>query len=99
QVPTRRLAAALLLATSPVLSAQGGPPVATTIPPAAKCGGVGTTALRAAAGGAVGAWLGFVAAKIKLSDWNEASHTASGAHTRRVATISGALVGAAIGSF
>lgn len=88
--------AALLLAT-PV--AAQGPPATTPQPEVAgtRCV-MGSAAIRAFTGGAVGAWLGFVAAKIKMSDWDKESRAASATRTRNVATISGAAVGALIGS-
>lgn len=58
----------------------------------------GTVALPALAGGAVGAWLGFIAAKIKLSDWDAGSHSPAAQRTKRRAAIGGALVGVAVGS-
>lgn len=88
--------AALLFATT--AGAQGPPPtIADAAAPASHCV-MGSTAVRAFTGGAVGAWLGFVAAKIKMSDWNAESRAASAARTRNVATISGAVIGALAGS-
>lgn len=52
--------------------------------------------VRTAVGGTIGAWLGFVAAKIKMSDWNDASRGSAANRTRNRATIAGALVGAAL---
>ena len=54
----------------------------------------GSSAIRAATGGVLGGWLGFVAAKIKMSDWNDASRSASANRTRNQMTIGGALIGA-----
>src|SRR5206468_9735818 len=47
-------------------------------------------------GGTLGAWLGFVAAKIKMSDWNDASRGPAANRTRNNATLGGAVVGAAL---
>ena len=52
--------------------------------------------VRTAVGGTIGAWLGFVAAKIKMSDWNDASRGSAANRTRNRATVAGALVGAAL---
>jgi hypothetical protein len=52
--------------------------------------------VRTAVGGTLGAWLGFVAAKIKMSDWNDASRGPAANRTRNNATIGGAVVGAAL---
>jgi hypothetical protein len=52
--------------------------------------------VRTAVGGTLGAWLGFVAAKIKLSDWNDASRGPAANRTRNNATLGGAVVGAAL---
>jgi len=52
--------------------------------------------VRTAVGGTLGAWLGFVAAKIKMSDWNDASRGPSANRTRNNATIGGAVAGAVL---
>lgn len=98
-VTTRRSAAFLLVVAAPALAAQGPPAPGTPVPTGAstKCM-VGHTALRAATGGAIGAWLGFVAAKIHYSDWNDASHTSSAARGRMTATLTGAAVGMVAGA-
>lgn len=57
------------------------------------CSGVGT-GMRTAGGAFVGAWLGFVVAKVKLSDWNEASHSSSAIRQRNQITAGGAVLGA-----
>lgn len=54
--------------------------------------------VRAVVGASLGAWLGFVAVKIRLSDWNDGSRSAAAHRVRNQATISGALIGAALGS-
>jgi hypothetical protein len=64
--------------------------------PASRCSG-GSRLKRAGAGAALGAWLGFVGAKIKQSDWSDDSHSASAHRVRTQATVGGALVGAVIG--
>jgi len=57
------------------------------------CSGFGVGA-RTAGGAFVGAWVGFVAAKVKMSDWNEESHSSSGVRQRNQITIGGAVLGA-----
>src|SRR6476646_5275707 len=54
------------------------------------------TLVRTAVGGTLGAWIGFVAAKIKMSDWNDASRGPAANRTRNNATLGGAVVGAAL---
>lgn len=49
-------------------------------------------------GAALGAWIGFVAAKIKLSDWNDASRSDAAHRSRNRATFTGAAIGAVIGN-
>lgn len=56
-----------------------------------------TSSVRAAAGGALGAWLGFVAAKIQVSDWNDAARGPEAQRTRNRYTIGGAVLGLAAG--
>jgi hypothetical protein len=63
---------------------------------APSCGGGGNRLVRSGVGATLGAWVGFVVAKIKLSDWNDNSHGAAANRTRNNATIAGALLGAAI---
>ena len=46
----------------------------------------------------MGAWVGFVAAKIRISDWNEQSRSAAASRFRTGATVGGALIGVSIGS-
>jgi hypothetical protein len=92
---TRVIAAALLVCVGGDALAQG-PPVLPSRPESdgmSKCL-LSSSAVRAATGGILGGWLGFVAAKIKMSDWNDASHSASGTRTRNQFTIGGALIGA-----
>lgn len=93
----RSLISAGLLASVAASSIAQGPPSTVERPelPAgtSRCL-MGSTALRAATGGILGGWIGFVAAKIKVSDWNDASHSASGTRTRNKMTIGGALIGA-----
>ncbi len=98
-VTTRRSAAFLLVVAAPALAAQSTPAGVTPAPSTAstKCL-VGHTAIRAATGGAIGAWIGFVAAKIHYSDWNDASHTSSAARGRNTATLTGAALGMIAGA-
>ena len=81
-----------LAASSPLLAQNASPAIAT----AASCSR-GNPLLRASIGATLGAWVGFVAAKIKLSDWNDASHGTSARRIRVQATVSGAALGAALG--
>jgi hypothetical protein len=91
------LVAAVLLASSAGVAIAQGPPVAATHPEPApgpsRCL-MGSTALRAATGGVLGGWLGFVAAKIRMSDWQDASRSASSHRLRNQMTIGGAILGA-----
>ncbi len=98
-VTTRRSAAFLLVVAAPALAAQSAPAGVTPAPTTAstKCL-AGHTAIRAATGGAIGAWIGFVAAKIHYSDWNDASHTSSAARGRNTATLTGAALGMIAGA-
>lgn len=66
--------------------------------PAPGCGSGGSRIVRSLVGGTIGGWLGFVGAKVKLSDWEESSHSASATRMRNQATIGGAVVGAAVGA-
>jgi len=69
-------------------------PAATPAPEAtAHCFG-NSRLLRGLAGATLGGWLGFVTVKIKLSDWNDGSHSGAATRTRNQATIGGAAVGA-----
>jgi hypothetical protein len=98
-VTTRRSAAFLLVVTAPALAAQSAPAGVAPPPTTAstKCL-IGHTALRVATGGAIGAWIGFVAAKIHYSDWNDASHTSAAARGRTTATLAGAALGMVAGA-
>jgi hypothetical protein len=51
---------------------------------------------RLAAGSAVGGWLGFVVAKIRISDWDDAARGPDAHRLQTRATVSGAVIGAAI---
>jgi hypothetical protein len=62
---------------------------------ARSCSTSGSLA-RLAAGTAVGGWLGFVVAKIRISDWDDASRGPAAQRLRTRATISGAVIGAAV---
>jgi hypothetical protein len=55
---------------------------------------MGSPAVRVATGGVLGGWLGFVAAKIRMSDWQDASRSASGHRLRNQMTIGGVILGA-----
>ncbi len=61
-----------------------------------RCGG--SSFMGAAAGTGLGAFLGIVAAKIKLSDWTDATHTAASSRTFNDITLGGAVLGAVVGS-
>jgi hypothetical protein len=90
------LAAALLAATATTAFAQG-PPVASPtpeLPPGPSRCLMGSTAVRATTGAVLGGWLGFVAAKIRMSDWSDASHSAAGNRLRNQMTIGGVILGA-----
>ena len=86
---------ALLVVTAP-LPNSGLLAQATQPGPQCSSGG-SNTLLRAGLGATLGAWLGFVGAKIKQSDWNDASRSAAAHRTRVRATIGGAVIGAALG--
>jgi hypothetical protein len=59
---------------------------------------MGSRVVRGGVGATLGAWLGFVAAKIRLSDWNDGSRSAAAARQRNQITIGGAAVGALLGA-
>lgn len=61
-----------------------------------SCSSMGTV-VRTTGGAALGAWVAFVAAKIKLSDWNAGSQSPSAIRMRNRITIGGAVTGALIG--
>lgn len=54
--------------------------------------------LRTVGGAVLGAWVGFVVAKAKLSDWNENSKSPAAIRQRNQITIGGAVAGAVIGN-
>ncbi|HJQ19493.1 MAG TPA: hypothetical protein VJ867_04020 [Gemmatimonadaceae bacterium] len=56
------------------------------------------TGIRTVGGAVLGAWVGFVVAKAKLSDWNENSHTPAAIRQRNQITIGGAIAGGLIGN-
>lgn len=93
------MAAALSAVLASGVSAQG--PAVTTAAPGSsgshRCL-FGSSVVRAATGGVLGGWIGFVAAKIKMSDWNDASHSAAGTRTRNQMTVGGAVLGAVAAS-
>jgi len=92
------VAAALVGVVSSAAHAQG--PAISAQPGAAGTSRClfGSNAVRAATGGVLGGWIGFVAAKIKMSDWNDASHSASANRTRNQMTIGGVVLGAVAAS-
>lgn len=97
RTPAPHLIAVVVLASATGTSLAQGPPVPADHPaplPASSHCLMGSKAVRAATGGVLGGWVGFVAAKIKVSDWNDASHTASVNRMRNQMTIGGALLGA-----
>lgn len=69
-----------------------------TLAQSSRAGCARGAALRGVAGGAVGAWLGFFAAKVRLSDWDEASHGPAAHRTKNRYTITGAAIGLAAGT-
>jgi hypothetical protein len=54
--------------------------------------------IRTVGGAVLGAWVGFVGAKMKLSDWNETSRSPAAIRQRNQITIGGAIAGAVIGN-
>jgi hypothetical protein len=90
------LITAALLASAATSARAQGPPVTANRPESAGASRClfGSSAVRAATGGVLGGWLGFVAAKIKMSDWNDASRSTSGTRMRNQMTIGGAIIGA-----
>lgn len=59
---------------------------------------LGTRVLRSLVGGGLGGWVGFVAVKIKLSDWNDANRSDAANRQRIQATLAGAAIGATVGA-
>ena len=59
---------------------------------------LGTRLLRSVVGGGLGGWGGFVAVKIKLSDWNDANRSGAANRQRIQATLAGAAIGATVGA-
>lgn len=59
---------------------------------------VRNTALSGVAGGAIGAWLGFFAAKVKVSDWDDAARGPAAHRMKNRYTIAGAALGLAAGT-
>jgi hypothetical protein len=86
-----RPAAARVVVATLFLSPLGGSSIAAQ----ASCSG-GNRLVRSGVGVTLGAWVGFVAAKIKLSDWNDASRGAAANRTRNNATLAGAIAGLAL---
>ncbi|HEY4307080.1 MAG TPA: hypothetical protein VGM82_21595 [Gemmatimonadaceae bacterium] len=89
-------AAAALFTTAAGSAFAQGPPVAGGRPETSGSTSclLGSRTVRTATGGILGGWLGFVAAKIRMSDWNDATHTSSATRTRNQMTIGGAIIGA-----
>jgi hypothetical protein len=87
----------LFLIGAGALAAQSPAAPTTPAPASSRCL-VGSTALRTATGGVLGAWIGLVAHKIAVSDWNDVSHTAEGHRALNRSMITGAVVGGVIGS-
>lgn len=86
--------AAVLLAIHPLTASTAtAQSVATAT---GGCSGLGA-AVRTTGGAALGAWVAFVAAKIKLSDWKAGSQSPSAIRARNRITIGGAVTGAVIG--
>lgn len=86
-IPTLALAGATLQAQEPGVGA---------VP---KCGsGSSHMLIRSLVGGTLGGWIGFVGAKIRYSDWNDASHSSSANRARNQATVAGFAIGAVVGS-
>ena len=81
-----------VLLVSPAVAGHAQEPINQVRPSCAS----NNTLVRTAVGGTVGAWLGFVAVKIKMSAWNDGSRGAAANRTRNNATIGGAVVGAAL---
>src|SRR6186997_1165804 len=52
------------------------------------------TGVRTAGGAFLGAWVGFVVAKMKFSDWNDDSHSPAAIRQRNQITVGAAVVGA-----
>jgi hypothetical protein len=94
----RALAALSLPLLVAAQSASAQVVAAPTSAPSTHCSRV-TTLAGGAIGGALGGWLGFVAAKIRYSDWNDASRGAAAHRSQNVATISGAVIGSVVTGF
>ena len=94
---SRALMAAVALSLVPSL-ALGGALAAQAAPVAKTHCFLGTRLLRSVVGGGLGGWVGFVAVKIKLSDWNDANRSDAANRQRIQATLVGAAVGATIGA-
>lgn len=60
--------------------------------------GTGNRLWRTAVGATLGGWGGLVAMKIRYSDWNDASSTASGIRGRNRGIVVGAVLGASLGN-
>lgn len=78
------------------LGAQTSAPAASS-PAPEHCFRTGNRVIRGVGGATIGAWLGFMVAKIRMSDWNDGSHTASATRARNTSTIVGAALGGLAG--
>jgi hypothetical protein len=89
------VASSLLLCATATLSAQDP-----FTPPSPKSCGPGITnrALRTLGGATIGGWVGFVAAKIRLSDWNDNAHGSAATRQRNQSIAIGAVLGAVVGN-
>ena len=94
---SRAFMAGVALALVPSLG-LGGALAAQAAPVAKPHCFLGTRLLRSVIGGGLGGWVGFVAVKIKLSDWNDANRSGAANRQRIQATLAGAAVGATIGA-
>lgn len=91
----RTLGIALVVASA---AGRGGVLPAQAAPLSSSHCLLGSRLLRSVVGGGLGGWVGFVAVKIKLSDWNDANRSGAANRERMQATLVGAAVGATIGA-
>jgi hypothetical protein len=95
--PSRAFISRIALALVPSLG-LGGMLAAQAAPASTAHCFLGTRLLRSVVGGGLGGWVGFVAVKIKLSDWNDANRSGAANRQRVQATLVGAAVGATVGA-
>lgn len=93
----RRHVIGVALALAPTVALGGALPAQAAPAPGTHCF-LGTRLLRSVVGGGLGGWVGFVAVKIKLSDWNDANRSGAANRQRIQATVAGAALGATIGA-